>query len=85
MKTVNQIRIEALRVIDKVIRLQYNVDNGCSADRAELDAQKNRLAGIKSWAIANDQISDIKHYFASHNFGQPFQFIASNVATYFNN
>ena len=81
--TNNEIRIEALRVIDKIIRLQYNVNNGCSSDRAALATQKERLEGIKTWAIANGEIIAIQHYFACSNFGQPFQFIASDLSTFF--
>lgn len=85
MKTVNEIRIEAIRVIDKVIILKANVFNGCFSDKAELDIQIKRLEGIKKWAIANDQIQSIRHYFASANFGHNLQFSASEIASFFNN
>ena len=84
MKTVNEIRIDAIRVINNVITLKANVFNGCFSDKAALEVEEKRLAGIKSWAIANDQIQEIRHYFASKNFGQNNQFAASEIATYFN-
>ena len=84
MKTVNEIRTEAFRVINNVITLKVNVSNGCYSDSAALALEEKRLAGIKAWAIANDQMPEIRHYFASHNFGQLCQFAASEVANFFN-
>jgi len=83
MKTTNEQRVSALRVIDKILILQYNVKNGCASDREELEKQEARLAGIKAWAIANDELVSIKHYFASNNFGYELQFLAADLATYF--
>ena len=85
MKTVNETRIEAIRVINNIITLKANVSNGCYADQTELNKQMPRLEGIKNWAIQNDQLQEIKHYFASKNFGQNNQFAATEIATYFNN
>ena len=85
MKTTNEIRIEAIRVINNIITLKANVFNGCYSDKAELDKQMPRLESIKVWAIANDQIQEIRHYFASKNFGQNNQFVASEIASFFNN
>jgi hypothetical protein len=85
MKTINEIRIEALRVINNVITLKANVFNGCYSDIAALEVEAKRLEGIKAWAIANDQIQEIKHWFASKNFGQNNQFAAAEIASYFNN
>lgn len=85
MKTVSEIRIEAIRVINNVITLKANVSNGCYSDNAALEIAEARLSGIKNWAIANDQMPEIRHYFASHNFGQNNQFAASEVASFFNN
>ena len=84
MKTVNEIRTEAFRVINNVITLKVNVSNGCYSDRAALEVEEKRLAAIKAWAVANDQMMEIRHYFASHNFGQLCQFVASDVAKFFN-
>jgi len=85
MKTVSEIRIEAIRVINNIITLKSNVTNGCYSDKAALEVAEARLSGIKSWAIANDQMPEIRNYFASHNFGQNNQFAASEVASFFNN
>ena len=83
MKTINEQRVAALRVIDEIIRLRYNVKNGCFSDMADLKKQEARLEGIKTWAIANDELVSVKHYFASNNFGYQFQFIAADLATFF--
>jgi L-cysteine desulfidase len=85
MKTVNEIRIESIRIINNVITLKANVSNGCFSDKADLEIESKRLEGIKVWAIANDQLQEIRHYFASKNFGQNNQFAASEVASFFNN
>jgi len=84
MKNVNEIRIAALRLVDEVIRLQYNVNNGCYSDNQELGTKKARLEGVKKWALENNQIQEIRHYFAVSNFGHPFQFIASDLSEMFN-
>lgn len=85
MKTINEQRTEAIRVINNIITLKANVSNGCFSDQAQLDKELPRLEAIKNWAIVNNQLPEIKHYFASKNFGQNNQFAASEVATYFNN
>jgi hypothetical protein len=89
MKTAEQIkteeiRMKAIRVINRVITLKYNVFNGCYSDRAELEIEEKRLQGIKEWAIVNNQVQEIRSYFASKNFGQS-QFQAAEVATIFHN
>ena len=84
MKTVNEIRIDAIRAINNIITLKSNVFNGCYSDRAALEIEEKRLPAIKSWAINNDQIQGIRHYFAAHNFGQHDQFVAAEIATFFN-
>jgi hypothetical protein len=89
MKTAEQIkteeiRMKAIRVINRVITLKYNVFNGCYSDKAELEIEENRLAGIKAWAEQNNQLQEIKAYFASKNFGQS-QFQAAEIAAFFNN
>ena len=84
MKTVIEIRKESFRVIDNIITLKANVSNGCFSDQAELNKQLPRLEQIKNWAINNDQLQEIKHYFASKNFGQNNQFAAREIAKFFN-
>ena len=85
MKTVNETRIEAIRVINNVITLKANVFNGCFSDQAELIIEEKRLVGIKQWAIENNQLPELQHYFASKFFGKNNQFAACEVATFFNN
>jgi hypothetical protein len=85
MKNVNEERIEAIRLINKVVVLKANVSHGCVSDKKELSIQMLKLADVKTWAIENNQIPELRHYFASHNFGQTCQFAASEIATYFNN
>jgi len=85
MKTANEIRTEAIRVINNVITLKTNVFNGCYSDKAVLEVESKRLEAIKNWAIANNQIQEICYYFASKNFGQNNQFAASDLAFFFNN
>ena len=84
MKTINEQRIAAIRVINNIITLKTNVFNGCEADELELEEQSKRLEGIKNWAISNDQLPEIKSYFNSHNFGQRNQFAAAELASFFN-
>jgi len=83
--TIDQIRFKAINLIEDVITLQVNVQNGCYADKAELQVKKARLEGIKTWAIENNQINNIKHFFAANNFGQNRQFVAFEISKFFNN
>jgi len=85
MKTVNEIRLAAIRVINNVITLKSNVANGCHSDKEELEKQMIRIASIKEWAIKNNQIQEIRSYFASKNFGGHNQFSAAELASFFNN
>ena len=85
MKTTEEIRTAAFRVINNVITLKANVFNGCYSDKAALEVETKRLEGIKAWAIANDQMTTIRSYFASKNFGQNKQFAAAEVSTFFYN
>lgn len=85
MKTVTEIRTEAIRVINTIITLKSNVFNGCNSDRDELTKQMARLDGIKKWAIENNQLPEIKNYFISKNFGQHNQFSAQELSKFFNN
>jgi hypothetical protein len=84
MKTINETRIDAIRVINRIITLKSNVFNGCYSDKKELESQLPRLESIKKWAIENNQLQEIKSYLASKNFGQTHQFSASEIATFFN-
>lgn len=84
MKTVNEIRIEAIRVINNAITLRANVMNGCYSDYPALQSELKRIEGIKAWAVANDQIQEIRHYFASKSFGQNNQFAAAEISQIFN-
>lgn len=85
MKTINETRIEAIRIINKIITLKANVMNGCYSDKAELAIEEKRLTSIKEWAIANEQIQEIRHYLISKNFGQTCQFAATEISAYFHN
>jgi hypothetical protein len=85
MKTVNEIRIEAIRVINKIITLKANVANGCYSDLELLNKELPRLETIKTWATNNDQLQEIKHYLNSKYFGQNEKFCAVEVANFFNN
>lgn len=77
-------RIKALRVIENIIILKTNVFNGCRADEKELNEQLPRLEKIKSWAKENNQLQEIKSWFASKNFGGHLQFSAREIASIFN-
>ena len=83
--TTQEIKTNAIYVINKVITLKYNVANGCFADRAELSKQEARLEGIKNWAIETNMLQDIKHYLGSKNWGMGVQFHATEVHKYFCN
>ena len=84
MKTTIEIRTEAFRVIRNVITLKANVFNGCYTDNAELEIQSKRLENIKNWAIANNEISTIRNYFADTTFGNHLQFHAFEISKIFN-
>jgi len=83
--TTQEIKIQAIRVIDKVIVLKYNVANGCFSDKAELAKQEARLESIKNWSIQNNMLQDIKHYLGSKNWGMGLRFHAFEVQKYFCN
>lgn len=85
MKTTDQIRLSAISIINDVITLKANVANGCYSDQSELNNKMSRLQGIKTWAIQNDQLKTIQHYFAAHNFGSNNQFASSEISTFFYN
>jgi hypothetical protein len=83
--TTQEIKTNAIRVINNVITLKYNVGNGCFSDRVELAKEEARLEGIKSWAIQNNMLQDINHYLGSKNWGMGINFYASQVQKYFSN
>ena len=85
MKTNNEIRIDAIRVLNNIITLKTNVSNGCFSDVAALEIEEKRLVGIKSWAIENNELQAIRQYFASNFFGYHNQFTAVKIAEFFNN
>jgi len=84
MKTINEERIDAIRMINAIITLKANIFNGCYSDKKELEEKLPNLEIIKIWAIENNQLQEIKHYFASKNFGQNAQFAAAEIASFFN-
>ena len=83
--TSQEIKQNAIYVINKVITLKYNVANGCYSDRTELAKQEARLEGIKNWATQNNMLQDIKHYLNSKNWGMGVHFYATEVQKYFCN
>lgn len=85
MKNLESTRKSAIQLINKIITLKTNVANGCPSSREELTVELPRLEQIKKWAVDNNQLQEIKHYFAAKTFGQTYQFAASEVATYFHN
>lgn len=80
--TTQEIRIKGLRLIEKVITLKCNVNNGCFADKAELEKESARLDGFKKWAIENDQLHNVQA-FLNKSWGQHRQFVATEMKTFF--
>lgn len=85
MKNLESTRKAAIQLINKIITLKTNVASGCPSSREELTIELPRLEKIKIWATENDQLQEIKHYFAAKTFGQTHQFAAQEVSTYFHN
>jgi len=83
--TTQEIYIKGIRLIEETCILAANVKNGCYSDQQALDANMARMEGLKLWAIANDKIQEIRHFFAANNFGYNQQFVAANLSTMFNN
>ena len=83
MKTVTEIRLSAIKVINNIITLKTNVKNGSPVAKAELDIQILRLPQIKQWAIDNNQLQEIRSYFDHKTWGMTNQFSAREVADYF--
>lgn len=85
MKNLNETRLAAIQVINKIVVLKTNVANMCPTSREELAIELPRLESIKKWATENDQLQDIKHYLISKTWGQTYQFAAREVSKLFNN
>ena len=81
--TTVEIYTAAIRLINETVTLGANVSDGCTTDYPQYKANLARLEGVKNWAISNDKIQDIRHYFASHNFGQTAQFSATEISKLF--
>ena len=79
--TNQEIKSAAFRLLSKIVTLDYNVKNGCRADRAELEKQLARLEGLAKWAKDNNMVMDIKHWFANKSF--VCKFSASKICTHF--
>lgn len=83
MKTVTEIRMSAIKVINNIITLKTNVKNGCPSSYQELEVQMKRLPQIKQWAIDNDQLQEIRSYFDHKTWGRTNQFSAREIANFF--
>jgi len=67
--TTQEIKKQALILIEQVVILKTNVFNGCPKSKAELEKQLPRLTGIRKWADANDMTIDIRVWMSSKNWG----------------
>lgn len=83
--TTQEITTTAIRLINETITLGANVMNGCTTDYPKYKSNLDRMTGIKTWAIANEQIQTIRLYLVQHNFGMNKQFSARTIAAIFNN
>jgi len=83
MKTVTEIRMSAIRVINNIVTLKTNLKNGCPTAQEQLEVEIKRLPQIKQWAIENDQLQEIRSYFDHKTWGMTNQFSAREVADYF--
>lgn len=84
MKTTEQIRIDAIRVIKNIITLKMNVSNGCPSSRNELAIELPRIKKIKNWAIANNELSTICLWLANYNAGQQGNFYKMDIQNLLN-
>ena len=82
--TTQDIRLKGIELIQKTINLQYNVNEGCIDDEEQLEINLERIEKFKVWAKENNQMQEVKHFFASHTFGYSLQFIASEMSSKFN-
>jgi hypothetical protein len=83
MKTVTEIRMSAIRVINNIVTLKTNLKNGSPTAQQQLEVEIKRLPQIKQWAIENDQLQEIRSYFDHKTWGMTNQFSAREVADYF--
>ncbi|HET8738063.1 MAG TPA: hypothetical protein VFM69_15840 [Pricia sp.] len=83
--TTTDIRIKGLRLIEKVVTLMQNVEDGCFSDKPELDKELPRLQAFKKWAIENDQLQEVKAFMGSKRWGMHRQFAAAEISSIFNN
>lgn len=82
--TTQEIYTKAISLINQTITLGANVTNGCTSDYPAYKANMERMESLKTWAIANDKIQDVRHFLASKNFGSS-RFSAQEISTIFNN
>lgn len=82
--TTQEIYTKAISLINQTITLGANVMNGCTTDYPAYKSNLERMEGLKTWAIANDKIQDIRHFLASKNFGNS-KFSAIEISKIFNN
>jgi len=83
--TTQEITTAAIRLINETITLGANVMNGCTTDYPKYKSNLDRMEGIKTWAIANEQIQTIRLYLVQHNFGMNNQFSAREISKLFHN
>lgn len=83
MKTKAEIRKAAFQLINKVVALQHNVNSGLVAEKAELEEKMARLEGVKDWFVAEDQMPEVKYWFANNNFGGVQQPIIDKLRVFF--
>ena len=84
MKTTDEIRLDAIRVIKNIITLKMNVANGCPSSRTELAIELPRIEKIKNWAITNNELSTIALWLANYNAGQQGNFYKMDIQNLLN-
>jgi len=84
INTQDKVMTEVFNVINKIVTLTYNVEEGCEADEDELDEQMERIPAIKEWAEKNNKIQTIRNFFISKSWGQEVKFIAFDISKMFN-
>lgn len=82
--TTQEIYTKAISLINETITLGANVMNGCTTDYPKYKSNLDRMEGVKTWAIANDKIQDIRHFLVSKNFGCS-KFSAIEISKIFHN
>jgi cell division protein FtsX len=83
MKTKYEIRKAAINLIQRIVVLQHNVNSGLIAEKAELDEKIARLEGVKNWFISENQMPELKHWFANNNYGGVHQPIMDKLRVFF--